>query len=339
MAQKRPKAKELRLIYRRLVSPVVGARLTALADALQWYDGLRVYIAAKKNHVWTDEQAKSLVLSEKCRHLGIQTNQAGEKETALYKTLKIYETVFAQWHTVAVDKFYQLYESKKERLTQSQERLEGRYGSLLTVLAEALHPVNGLGNTVEIVVGDGMTEPRKYDPKMSQAVYSRVYMRDLKTVLRSQGLLAVLFQEIPLLARAAAISPDTKGGFAYDVPTHLKATWAMQKSILAYCRKAEAPKRLVRASHIAVQSVKQTSGRRGGFGVKGPRVAGMYIPGKPMATLYETLADNSWCSVHDLNTHLPQGYKGPMRRLRDDGKRTGRWVVEEQNGSYRMVMA
>lgn len=327
MAQKRPRAKELRVLYRGLVTTSVATRIAVLCKAVQWYDLIFDRFSAKHTF-WAEERLQLAATAIKTRALGISVprdqNNAAEREVALRKTIELYEKLFAKQKLPKVGAFYARYEERKGRLESQYNRAMEKYGTVLNTLNQALAPKDCTSQLISLTVGGGSDESRQYDFESKQVTYGRQHLKQMRTRLRTGGLLDIALSELAVLGRYCAMQPDGAGGYAYDVKRHLDAVLAMQQALLSYCQGPNAPKRVARGGTCPRAGKRAAGGNKGaGFGNR-EKVAGLYAVGGAYAVAYELLQDQQWYKRTDLPS-----IRRVLRRLKRDGKLTGKWQIEE----------
>lgn len=355
----RPKTKELRVVYRELVSANVAIRLNTLARALQWYDLALPYIISRsKSKALDAQQTKHHDWALKCRKQALGTTFEGEKETAFRKAIGFYQKICVTLHPPDIEKFYKLFEAKRERLESKQERATDKFSNVLHVLQTWLQPKNAKGEPVKIVVAD-MEASRRYEIVTNQWLYNRATAKTLAKALHRRGVLPLLMQELPYLSRPYATEvveeASTTGApmkkYVLNPVKQLEAYNAMLQNLLAAASTPQAPKRLVRRAFAPVEAAKTADAsqatqrprvKRVFAGKAGAeRVGGRYIVGSAMATIWSALKDGQWKQRAEVKALIPHvDSEDRIKKLFTDGQRSGAWTVEQSNdGRLRMILS
>lgn len=289
----RPKTKGLRLILKGLMTVSQANRIASLSYALQWYDQALPYLVQKG---LLDAKAKRLLeLAVKCRKQGIGTSNDHEKETSFMTALRQYEKACGSMKPPQLDKFYDLFNSKKSQLEAKQLKLESKFGTVIQLLQKAI------GGRLKLTVADAQ-KPFQYDPGLTSVSYNRDAARSLAVKFRQEGLLAVLLDQMDILAQHAALQPDGHGGWSYDPARHVTVVNEMLASFIEFAKTAEAPKKLVRAGGVVrVPKVSVPGQPRAPRGPKGtttprPTIGGRDVPGSRQravmcSMVYERIKD------------------------------------------------
>jgi len=278
-------------------------RIASLAYALQWYDQALPYLVQKGT---LDAKAKKMLeLAVKCRKQGIGTSNDNEKETSFLTALRQYEKACPSMKPPSVDKFYGLFNAKKVQLEAKQQRLEGKFGSVVQLLQKAI------GNRVKLQVADAQ-KPFQYDPGLTSVSYNREAAKSLVVKFRQEGILAVLLDQLPILAQHAALQPDGHGGWSYDPARHVVIVEEMLGSFIQFAKTSDAPKRLVRSGSIVIKAPKVPGvpGQTVPRGPKGqvtprPTITGHDVPGSRQRSfmcsmVYERIKDGQEHPLADV---------------------------------------
>jgi hypothetical protein len=322
----RPKVKVLRAILKGLMTVSIQNRLATLAYALQWYDAAILYLIQRQK-LSADAQ-KRIVTAVKCRKQAVGTDKLEEQESGFLMALRFYEKACVALRPPEVDKFFKLYQVRKDGLEKRQKRMEQKYGFVISLLQKAIE------NRVVLQVADAV-KGRQYDPALSSLSYNRETARQLATQFRVEGFLSVFIGELDFLAQHVALERNNQGGYDYDPARQVKVTEELLASFLKFAKTAEAPKKLVRSGVVPIQTPKQpkvpgqapSQGAQRGFS-RGPKVGGILVPGTAVALLYDRLKDGK---VHPLAETLA-GIQSPnplerIKNLHRSGAKKGMWTV------------
>lgn len=309
----RPKTKGLRLILKGLMTVSQANRIASLAYALQWYDQALPYLVQKG---MLDAKAKKMLeLAVKCRKQGIGTTNDNEKETSFLTALRQYEKACPSMKPPSVDKFYDLFNAKKTHLEAKQQKLENKFGNIIQLLQKSI------GDRVKLQVADAQ-KPFQYDPGLTSVSYNREAAKALAIKFRQEGILAVLLEQMPILAQHVALQPDGKGGWSYDPARHVEIVEQMLASFIKFANTADAPKKLVRGLKIkqpvqSGKSILQRAQTKPSL-KKGPRILGFLVPGTAIATVYERLMDEKEHDMAEVIAGLVTG--DPVGRVKQLGR-------------------
>lgn len=317
----RPKTKALRMVLKGLMTVSQANRIASLSYALQWYDQALPYMVQKGQ---LDAKAKKLLeVAVKCRKQGIGTSNDNEKETSFMMALRQYEKACVTLRPPALDKFYDKFNAKKASLEAKQQKLETKFGNVVQLLQKSI------GDRVKLKVADAQ-KPFQYDPGLTSVSYNREAAKALAVKFRQEGILAVLLDQMPILAQHAALQPNGAGGWEYDPARHVKVVEEMLESFIKFAKTADAPKRLVQNRVIREPKVKQpaqpgqpSAPKAPRVSTKGPRYLGFLVPGTAIATVYERLMDEKEHPIKDVIVGLTTG--DPVGRV----KQLGRYGVQK----------
>lgn len=308
----RPRTKALRMILKGLMTVSQANRIASLSYALQWYDQGLPYLVQKGK---LDVKAKKLLeWAVKARKNGIGTTNDNEKETSFMTALRQYEKACAVLRPPKLDKFYDKLNARKTQLEAKQQKLENKFGNVVQLLQKSI------GDRVKLQVADAQ-KPFQYDPGLTSVSYNREAAKALAVKFRQEGLLAVLLDQMPILAQHVALQPDGAGGWSYDPARHVTIVEEMLASFVKFARTVDAPKRLVQsrvvreAKPLVPKAPCATCNgtklladgsqcpdcirapRAPRASLKGPRYLGFLVPGTAIATVYERLMDEK---EHDM---------------------------------------
>lgn len=331
----RPKSKDLRMIYKGLMTVSVQNRIASLAYALQWYDGAIPYVIQKV--AFTPDVQKKIELAVKCRKQAIGTTHDHEKETAFLTAIRCYEKACVGLKPPAVDQALAEFESKKTVLAEKQAKLEQRYGFIVKLLQSAI------GDRVKLEVADAV-KAVQYNPSLTTLSYNREAVKGLAEQYKVEGLMPVFFDQLEVLSRHAALTSDGMGGLQYSADEQLKVIDHMLKEFVKFSKSQDAPRRLVKSGQVIPQAARVTLGpvapRPPRQSAKGPKVAGRYQSGCNLAEHYLYMEDGQ---LHEeaealarLNAENPRGI---LNSLEKDGYRFGEWTIEHVGTQIRMVKA
>lgn len=342
----KPKVKELRTLYKRLINPVVANRMAALAEALRWYDQTIDYLGSR-GKLGAEAQLAAQEKALKIRRKGASTTSENEREVCYRMALVQYEIVCAGIHPVPVTPYYDQLKQEDAALQAKHAVLGDKYGFVLQTLTAALGPKNAAGQPVQFVVADG-TKAKQYSIELNQLVFNRRAAKELRHKVRREGILPVVLDEIATLSRAAALEQKEQGGkpvYMLDPTKQVAALLSMLEHLRGYI-KTMSPKKLVRRVFDGQEldgAVEATADKpkRTGRPIPRPRageekVAGLYVKGSGKAILYELLVDGKEHKLADLQKHLSVDVRGRLRSLVKKGRETGRWSIHQSGDTVSM---
>lgn len=323
----RPRAKELRMILKGLMTVSLANRIASLTYALQWYDQAIPYAVSKQ---LLDVKAKKLLdIAVKCRKQGIGTSNDDEQETSFLMALRQYEKALASLKPPAVDKFYDLFKKKRVALEAKQKKLENKFGNVVQLLEKSI------GGKLKLKVADAQ-KPFQYDPTLTSLSYNREASKAMALQFRREGLLAVFSDQLDILSRHAALQPDGAGGWQYDPAIQVQTQQDMLKAFVAFAQTGAAPKKLVRAS-VAREPRQPKVPSQAGAAVgprppraprTGVRVLGFLVPGTAIHTVYERLKDEKEHEMSEVIAGITTGDPvGRVKQLARYGREKGSIVV------------
>jgi len=108
----KPRIKDLREIYKKMIVYEATTRFNALAQAFQWYDKAITYLIDSKKMPL--DVSKALSIAVKSRNLGISSSHDGEKELAYRTAIRKYEIVCACLAPPLIDAVYEQLKARKE---------------------------------------------------------------------------------------------------------------------------------------------------------------------------------------------------------------------------------
>jgi hypothetical protein len=332
---KRPQGRELREIYKGLVTLSASNRINALALALQWYDKAQLYmISRNKGQALPADTLKALERAVKARKIGLSATMDGEKEQAFRTAIKLYETACAIVKPVSLDKMYAAFDAKKQKLEARQQVAESKFGNTLAELS------NAIGGEVRLLVFDS-PKIRQIVPNRGEIIYNKVGARQVVETIRRQGLLAAFAAEGDTIARCLSLETDGQGGYQISAEKYIAAQTRLLRSFVKYAGTATAPKRIVKlgatAEHGVIAPVqppapRQPSAPRATSGIargpaKGPKVGGHYAEGSSMAMLLRRLEPGQALKVADVLAGIPAA--SPLGRLEALTKEVKRYGIGE----------
>ena len=329
----RPKPKELRKIYKGLVTTSIALRIECLKTVLHWYDQALPYVESR---VETDvERARMKDKMLKTRRLGIGSDKEHEQEAAFRACIKFAEMYCKILRPWPMDKVYAKYDLVAKRLESKQSRLEGKYGAFLQVL-RALKPETVSGDTLRLTISDSQSG-KKFGHKTNEFLYSRETAKTAQFIMRQKGVLPLVVEEIGALSRAAGQEKNAEGHFTLNHAKQVDAILKMLRNFISYCSNGNAPKRLIKTGHVVTDHVPRQrthTGRSGGFG-KGPKIDGLFVETSAVGILYKVLKDEQWHDKADLQKMVAVGLSSRLRGIKE--KAAGMYQVEFDGEKVRMV--
>jgi len=351
MAQKiripRPRVKELRKLYKALITTSIALRIEALKNVLQWYDQAMPYVEWKLDLI--EAQHKSLAEAKridrarqkdkiyKCRRLGIDNNKEYEQETAFLSAIRLLEHYCKLLRPWPIDKVYSQYELVAKKLEAKQLRLEGKFGQFLHIL-RALKPVTAAGESMRFTISDSL-KGTKFGFKTNELIYSRDNAKHCLAVLRQRGALSLVATELEPIARAAAQEKNSEGHFILNRELQIKAMQKMLQNFVHFCSQPEAPKRLIKTAYQVQKTVHtnghKPTGNRKPFG-RGAKIDGLFVEGSAVGVLYSALKDGQWHLKTDLQKLINVGLASRLRGIVDHGAQGG-YKIEMNVDKVRLV--
>jgi hypothetical protein len=335
-AQARPRTKELRKLYRGLITTSIVQRVETLKTVLQWYDQAYDYVVLRnKKQEATPDQWKLQDKMLKARRLGISSVHQPEKETAFRTAIQIAEGLCKILHPYPVEKAWAEYERYKARVERRRQHLANKYGTVMTTLEAALKPLSAMGEPLRVVV-DEVDKDRGFSRSGDEYIISRKAAKQCQELLRQRGVLPLVVQEAPMMARAAALEDDGEGHFKVNPDKQVDAMCRLYINFAAYCSGPDAPRRLVKSGRVHVASKNGKGPKRtGAFGHR-EKVDGLFVQGSKIAFLYQLLTDSEWHTYDELRTAFAGSPVAAFKTIRERGQTVG-WKVEEKEDQIRMV--
>ena len=335
-AQARPRAKELRKLYKGLLTTSIVHRVEVLKTALQWYDQALEYVKDRhsRKKAWSREQVTSEDKMMKARRLGILSNKQPEKETAFRTAIKIAEGLCAKLHPFLVEKAFAEYELYRQRVEKRRSRLAARYGPVMLMLQAALSPVSSEGEPLRLVVDD-VEKARGFSRSGDEFMYSRKAARECQDILRREGLLPLVVQELGPLSRAASMEDDGEGHFKVNLERQEAMLYQLLLNFKKFCMSPDAPRRLVKVGFDG-QPRAVRKGTGGGFGKAREKIDGLYAVGSGIGLLYARLKEGNWEDIAALQKMTSANVRSRLEAIEREGHNRG-WKLEWNEDQVRMV--
>jgi hypothetical protein len=337
----RPKTKDLRILYKGLLSVSGGNRISTLAYALQWYDSALPYLIQKK--LLSVDARPKLDKAVKCRKQGIGTTNLHEKESSFRMAIRLYEAAAAALKPVSVDESYKKFDEMKDHLEQRQKKMEEKYGQVIGMLQKAV------GNRFKFELADAQ-KPVQWNPELTTLTYNSEAAKVLALQLREQGFLPVFLEQLDYLVRHACLEPDPdpskQGGWVYYPAKHVEIMNDLLKEFVKFAQSPEAPKRLVKDGAprpLPAQGSHATGAPRGPRpGLRGVKVDGLWFTlGTDQDIVYKRLLNQQvWNLRPDLLGDIK--FSNPIwlvRRLLRYGKKTGAWEVKLTKTTAQLILS
>lgn len=361
----RPKVRDLRGIYKGLVTTDAGQRVDILLYALRWYDQVLQYMTIKQKGSLTPEQMKANDRAIKCEKQGQGTTFIGEKEMAYRRALIILEGLAKDMKPPKVEAYYKILDQKKTKLEKKVERWEDRYGDTIQLFQKILKPKNREGHSIELAIAP-IAEPVHKDAELKRLVFQPDLAKLVHKKRIREGVLAAVLEPVRIMVQSAG-QPREEMAFSFleelarlsvmeremdqnnEWTGRYIAREGLQKSALLqmlrclteWARTEEAPKRLVKLAREEKPEVpgQPKAPRVGGFGGKrGPLIEGAFADGSDIAKLFQTMKAKagSWMKKTDLQAMISTKLDGRLQVI--DKKSRGRWKVEKNGPEVRLVM-
>jgi hypothetical protein len=344
---KRPQVKELRQIYRGLVTQDEGQRVASLAYAMQWYDNALPYVVLKAGGQLSTEQAKDLDVAAKCRARGISTTSANEKEVSFRMALRRYEKVSSLLKPPSVEVFLKQLDEQSGALAQRQQQMVAKWGKVTDTLQLILKPETIAGQPLTLRLGH-IEEPYRVDPERLYLSMRRDYVKQLRKKIYREGILPTVLEVLEPLSRLGAMEPEVDavtgqrtGRYTLSLRNQLQLQQKLMQNFIAWAKSEGAPKRLVRhyvaPDRAATAGANTTTVPRASSANK---VAGVFHEGSPQAILYTALLSGEWKTKPELKKMIPPQYTLAVRldKVNETGVRLGQWWLEIEANKVRMHM-
>lgn len=354
----KPKITDLRDGLERFVSANVMTRLESLAEALQWYDKAFEYLTDKgridKKHL--DPKTGIFGKMNKLRGLGVSSIYPEEKENALIRTVRLYQTICEEINPIVnkttgrrqadIDDYYDEYKKKKQELEEEEKRAQAKYQPVLDFLNTVF---GNLG--FKISIDPNATKYKQFSgPDTNEITYSSKAARDVYDTLRKEGMLAAFKKELFLFSRAKAMDKDSNGQWEIHYDTQIKVMEKMFDEFINYARLDIGKWKLMRYGSVAQASTQQQPVQQAAPKPSTPKPAkqkkqsaggshiGDYAPGTPMHTIFTRLSDGKFWSKKDLYDGLGK-VAWALAWVKIHGEKSGKWKVNDVRDGYQMVMS
>lgn len=342
----KPRVKELKLIYKNLITASDAQRVDTLAYALAWWDKAVSY-ALSQNLIVGDLQSK-LDKAIKARKHGLGSPTTIEREAAFRAALLMYEKTVPSLDAPVCGEVYKLYESKKADLTLKVSSLNDKYDDVIDILSLTLAPMDADNQPITIAivpkivdVATGNELSRKFNHSLNRIEYSRKQARDLHIRIRREGVLAVVIQECFFLSRMTALMDgDNPGTYKINAEQWIKNTYKMLGNFVGYAQ-GDAPKKLVRrrkpgvaepGADGSVRVVRRVSSEN--------RVGGEFRdPDSPRARMYVLLEDGQLHEKAELQKSFTTSVDIVLEKLNRRGKLHSKWEVISEGSKVRMQLS
>ena len=249
----RPKRGDLKKIYHGLITTDIDQRVNALVKALHWYDKCQVYVGYNKamdNIKWTKTQLKNKFTAEEHRLSGMKSKVSSVKETHYITAIKCCERMLEGYKSPKLSLYLRELNKEKKGLLQHKSSMQSKHKKFLTLLHEALQPVNSDGKKVKLTV-DKLEAPYRISVE-GHVTLDRKIVSDLRKLAHRHGLLSAVINLLPVLSESAARiqEVDTKnnptGRTIVDTQKRYVAVISLLNKFNQYCQRADAPKTIVR---------------------------------------------------------------------------------------------
>lgn len=331
---RKPKISDLKAAHKKLLAASRVSRIIALLEAVGWWDSYIPYMI-QRHGSFGDQQTKIMRRADLMRKLALGNTSDGEKETALYQTIRQYEKLWPGVITPSIEEAYSMYENQRGRLEKSEANMVRRYSDLLSTLDAAFR---NSGVVFTVIKSD---KPQRFDGA-GKIVLSTDKADSLVATMRSEGCLAAVFAEAPAVARVAGIERDAQGNRSFSVQQCMHHLPGVFDGIKAYCAEyleKNSAAKLFRAGAKAPESPSTPSPRPTRKSSGGPKIAGCYKPGSALAKYFRILVDGCHHSYSDLQAaHYVSFPKDTVWYIKDRGKKNGRWTVRQDKTGATMTI-
>jgi hypothetical protein len=239
----RPDRKQLKAIYKLLLSAIPEARVNQLIAAVHWYDAALDYIKddERKNlKLQTTKKTKVLDSIEDLRTMSMNANSLSKREDILRRLIEKFEQALAGIiRTKTLTSVYAKLKKIQTRLEKRSLRLESKSKIVIGFLEEALQPRNARGDSVQFKVGDLSEKPRSASIDFRTIMYSKEYAQQMLATLKKDGFFPIVLSEIDLLARICAHKPneEEKGKWIVDLKKDRDSIFQMLQNLINYCQR------------------------------------------------------------------------------------------------------
>lgn len=199
---KRPDRRELKSIYRGLLSTDVNLRIDSLSKALRWYDQARLWARndPKKSKKVLTENLRLFDKSDGLRQRATNVNNLKEREVSLKEAVTYCELALdGIVATKPVEMVYEKLAKIEDKLKKKSEKLTAKYQTILTTLQDALRPENKHGKEIALKVSESQEKARTISGDVRTMSYSKEHAKGMVEVFRKKGLLPLAYEEIKQL--------------------------------------------------------------------------------------------------------------------------------------------
>lgn len=318
-----PNLSELNLHLAEIVTTNDAARISALRAAVQWYETSAPFYRMR----FSPSQEKALQRALLCAVQGRGGATLGEEEQGLRMAMLQFEKALQPSipNLPKVQTYYDKLDADRARLEAQAAALRARFDDLLQPMERCFQGV-GVGFEVRKV-----TQNRSLGDR-GNIIYSEEYAQQLISRMRTEGQLAVILSEAPVVLKAACMVRDSLGNVTVDA-TKMSSRTSELFGKLANLASIVGAR--INPSGVS-GSTSPTPNPAPPTPKPKPTVvhthAGTYRPGSNCAILLERLrahcAGGALAWVDDLLAGMNS--KAPRSILNDvatDGRASGKWEV------------
>lgn len=253
----RPRRSSLRTIYKDLFTSDIDQRVTALAQAMEWFDHCIVYVFWPEYN-FTKLQLKHKNKAEESRSAGITSSVSTTKEREFTTAIKEYELLVNGFNPPKVSIYLRKLKKDSPKLTLRKKKLTDKYGEFLELLRTVLQPRNADNKIVDLRI-DKIKSDYRIDAQ-GNVTFDRKLIGEVRKVSRRNGLLTGVLKLLPILSETGARVPelDTQGHKTgrtlVSNAKRLSGVYTMLGSLVKYSMTAESPRKLIRRSRKKVSA-------------------------------------------------------------------------------------
>lgn len=250
----RPRRSELRTIYKDLLTSDSDQRVTALKQALTWYDHCVAYVGQSVNHEWPIPALKHKNSAEQLRTQGITSSDSGKKESNYIKAIESYEALVNGFKPPKLNKILLKYKHDKSKLIARKKKLTDRYGEFLELINNVLKPRNPEDKSIDLRVDKIRADYRIDD--FGSITLNRKLVAEIKKLTRKYGFLVGMLKLLPVLSESYARVPECDekgfktGRTLISNAKRIQSIYAMIDNLIRYSLTTIKPIKLIRRPRL-----------------------------------------------------------------------------------------
>lgn len=336
---KLPSTKELRLLYEGMVTADEGHLVAALVSAIHWYEKAMDWVLYKMEGHPSTQQSTDRGQFRILWARGVASKTNVEKIEAYQQALHYGERILRTLKVKVppIKDVVSAIEAQQQRLVDYEAKLRQKFDYILTVLEEALQPMNSEGTWIKLKVGK-IKDPMIMDPQLTTLSFRKDQVKAMNLMMRKEGIWPVVLQVSEPLARMASMEPGSVAG-KREVNHRMMVAklFALWRVFQTWAQKPGAPKRLIKQDIPKPKVQRKPPQHVPGFHGKRDKVMGMYLKTSAMGRLLETLQDGQFHSEDDLQKLIyPTKLQSRLPWLDRHGRESGYWTMERVGGEVRL---